>query len=209
MLHQMNDCRERELPSIFCWTRFGTEAGEPIERILERKDLERHANGNVFYWGVGNSVAPGITELIRQSNRPEVLFSPIRSRPRAVDARPASVLAWRVGETLRGERFELPPTVLVTSRGEASSALPHYALVCWSESPLVPGNFGQLSFAALRNLLSGKRVGASQVTAIVKNHGHQATGGLQYRVSLRTSLVPPFFVRLREPITMYENHFVA
>jgi hypothetical protein len=26
---------------MFCWTRFGTEAGEPIEQILERKEDER------------------------------------------------------------------------------------------------------------------------------------------------------------------------
>src|SRR5689334_16901759 len=35
------------LPLLFCWTRFGTEAGEPIEAILERKEREREATGGV------------------------------------------------------------------------------------------------------------------------------------------------------------------
>ena len=70
------------LPTIFCWTRFGAEAGETIETILERKERERQANRGVYFWGIGNSVAPGIAELVRRTTSPEVLFSSIKSRPR-------------------------------------------------------------------------------------------------------------------------------
>ena len=52
----------QELPTIFCWTRFGGEAGEPIEQILFRKEQERLANGGVFLWGIGNAVGPSIYE---------------------------------------------------------------------------------------------------------------------------------------------------
>jgi hypothetical protein len=194
---------------MFCWTRFGTEAGEPVDRILERKELERHANRDIFYWGIGNSVAPGIAELLRRCDRPEVLFSPIKSRPRYVDARPSSIVAWTAGETLFGERIVLPPAVRVTSRVDLSVPHPHYALVCASQHPLVLADLGHLTFGALRNLLSGNAVGASQVTAIVRYIDYSAAGGLHYPVALRANLVPPYFLRLHDPVTIRQSGLAA
>lgn len=187
------------LPELFCWTRFGTEAGEPFERILERKDVERLLNDGVFFWGIGNSVAPGVRELVRRCECPEVLFSPIKSRPRAADVAPAAVVTWSAAETLDGERFELPPTVRVTSRFDKAAAAAHYALVCSSQKTLQISDFGTLSFRGLRNLLSGRALGSSQVTAVVRQISEQITDEAEYVVALRTLLVAPYFVRLREP----------
>jgi hypothetical protein len=50
---------QNHLPEAFVWTRFGTEAGQTIDRILARKEAERIANGGLFLWGIGNSVATG------------------------------------------------------------------------------------------------------------------------------------------------------
>ena len=82
-----------ELPAQFCWSRIGTESGEGIKRILARKDFERRANGGTFLWGVGNSVSKGMTGLFREAQAPEVIFSHMLSRPRAVDVSPPSVVA--------------------------------------------------------------------------------------------------------------------
>jgi hypothetical protein len=185
------------LPEAFCWTRFGTEAGERIEKILERKEAERLSCSGVFFWGIGNSVAPAIAELLRQTDRPEVLFSPLRSRPRQVDVTPGRVVRWTAGETRSG-RFELPPGARVTSRRETSSRRPHYALVCSSAQALAFGDFGQLDFYSLRNLIRGTRLGASQVTAVVKRLPRADVGGPSYPVALRAVLVEPYFLRLRE-----------
>lgn len=204
----MNDIQST-IPDIFCWTRFGTEAAEPIEHILERKERERRWTSGVFYWGVGNSVASSIAELVRRRDRPAVLFSPIKSRPRPIDVSPPALVMWQVAETPDGERFDLPTSVLVTSRGRAATARPHYALVCSSEYPLVLGDVGRLSIGALRNLLSGRPVGASQVTAVVKYDGDVSLRGHQYRVSIRAALVPPYFVRLHEPIAIRGTHLGA
>jgi hypothetical protein len=209
MMHQMHEHQRNRLPSVFCWTRFGTEAGEPIEGILGRKELERQANDGVFLWGIGNSVAPGIAELVRRCEPPEALFSPIKSRPRPVDVRPPAVVAWTAGETLSGRRIVLPPTVRVTSRGDSSAQSPHYALVCSSEQPLTVANLGRLEFAALRNLLSGNRVGASQVTAVVRYLDDRAAGGLEYPVALRARLVAPYFIRLRQPVPVHPHDIAA
>jgi hypothetical protein len=62
---------DRPIPRDFCWTRFGTEAGEPIEQILERKEAERIATGGVFFWGIGNAVGRSISELVRRTDEPE------------------------------------------------------------------------------------------------------------------------------------------
>src|SRR4051794_24733355 len=112
----MNSIPDAPLPRVFCWTRFGAEAGEPIERIIERKETERCANGGTFFWGIGNSIAPAITELVRRVRAPEVLLSPIKSRPRNIDVTPRCVVRWTVAEDLMGITEQLPSAVRVTSR---------------------------------------------------------------------------------------------
>ena len=120
------------LPDHFCWTRFGTEAGQLVAQILDRKEKERQANQGIFLWGIGNAVGAGITELVRCCSEPEVLFSPIKSAPRAVDVTPESVVAWTAGETLDGDVYRLPDSSLVTSRLPWFCNAVFYALVCFS-----------------------------------------------------------------------------
>lgn len=194
--------RSDALPRRFCWTRFGTEAGETIDAILARKDAERRANDGVFFWGIGNSIAPAVAELVRRVREPEVLFSPIKSRPRKVDVTPACVARWTAAQALSGEIFDLPDDATVTSRWNPTRpAASHYALVCSSTEPLEIEDAGQLSFGALRNLRSGAPLGASQVTAVVHRAGIGHSGG-EYPVALRAALVEPYFVRLRGPIPL-------
>jgi hypothetical protein len=186
-----------EIPSVFCWTRFGTEAGETIEEILARKERERSASGGLFLWGIGNSIAPALAELVRRDPNPAVLFSPIRSRPRAADVAPERVVSWIGGKTLAGEPIELDSRFLVTSRASSARPRPHYALVCRSESSLeLSDSIGSLSLARLRNLLSGRPVGASQTTAVVERDSRTAVDGTLYPVALRAALAPPYFIRL-------------
>lgn len=191
----MRFSEHHRLPEAFCWTRFGIEAGELFDAILARKERERAANDGVFYWGIGNSVAPAIAELLLHERLPEVLFSPIRGRPRAVDVAPANVVAWTAAETLDGACFPLPRTVRVTSR----EARAHYALVCELDTPLTLADHGTVYFGAMRNLVSGRALGASQVTAVVRRGEHGAEGGTCYPIALRARLASPYFVRLRDP----------
>jgi hypothetical protein len=185
------------LPSVFCWTRFGTEAGEQFEAILKRKEHERHETGGVYFWGIGNSVAPGMAELVRRTDSPEVLFSPIVSRPRPIDVHPPVLVRWRAGMTLAGDRIALPETARVIS---GPSKATRYALVCASEQPLHVGDYGRLDFAALRNLVSGNPVGASQVTAVVERGVQRQAGGRLYVVALRARLVAPYVIRLMDGV---------
>jgi hypothetical protein len=187
------------LPACFCWTRFGIEAGEAIDQIFERKEQERIANGGIFLWGIGNAVGPSIKELLRRTRRPEVLFSAMKSVPRLVDAQPASVVAWTAAETLEGEPFQLPEHSLVTSRSKKSS----YALVCFSSRPLIESRCEeQITLAGLRNLRTGRPIGASQVTAIVKCASVVRAETRKYDIAIRARLVKPYILRLRDPILL-------
>ena len=191
------------LPLAFCWTRIGVEAGQSLESICRRKEEERAANGGMFFWGIGNAVGPSIAEFVRCCPQPEVIFSPIKSAPRPVDANPENVVAWTTAECLDGSRFELPAHALITSRFDVTNLRSaHYALVCSSETPIIPANdWGTIDIGDLENLLTGRPVGASQVTAVVR----RVLGAVHppvrtYSVILRARLAAPFFLRLRNPI---------
>ncbi len=60
-------------------------------------------------------------------------------------------------------------------------------------------DLGRLNFLELENLVSGRALGASQVTAVVSKAQGESTGS-EYVVALRASLVSPYFVRLRNPV---------
>ncbi len=204
LLHNRAMKDPRPLPESFCWTRFGAEAGQLIDAIVERKESERHRNGGTFLWGVGNAVGPSIRELVRRLPDPEVLFSPIKGRPRECDVAPESIVMWKVGETLDRRAYHLPKHSLVTSRAvQQCSKSSHYALVCFSAEPIQLIHEGPaLAFSGLTNFLSGRPVGASQVTAVVTRAPSDAEPRTQYEIAFRAHLVDPYFIRLREPTQM-------
>jgi len=187
------------LPQAFCWTRFGPEAGESFNDILARKEAERRAGEGTFYWGIGSAVGRALETLIAQVDEPEVLFSPIKSTPRAADLSPSHVVRWSAGEGLSGESTLIPEHARVTSRWDPKRPdAARYALVCASDEPLRLEDHGELQFGSLRNLCSGAAVGASQVTAVVQVD-RAPPHGRKYCVALRASLVPPYLLRLVSP----------
>src|SRR5579883_2254032 len=95
------------IPDLFCWTRYGMEAGESVDQILSRKELERQGNNGLFLWGIGNAIGPAIRELVKRCQSPEVLFSPIKSRPRPADASSENVVAWTNAEAVDGNPYQL------------------------------------------------------------------------------------------------------
>lgn len=192
------------LPKHFCWTRFGTEAGEGFEHILARKEEERCLNGGVFLWGIGNAIGPSLRRLIQLEPEPEVIFSPIRSAPRKVDVSPEQVVVWTAGRTIDGQPYALPTGSIVTSRYKPGTTRSHYALVCETMANLDVDPKGEMfMFGKLRNLLTNKAVGASQVTAVVQLNAHNENlGGPSYRAAIRVRLAYPYFIELISPIAV-------
>jgi hypothetical protein len=200
MLPDVDTDSTAQLPSLFCWTKYGTEAGEDIGSILERKEAERAASGGVFLWGVGNAVGPSLEALVATTARPRVIFTPMRSRPAKRDVAPGITAEWHRGYGLDGDPFEVPSTSRVTSRFSESRGY-HYALVCRSDEPLAVQTAPTPWFVSdhVRNLRSGAQVGASQVTSVVQRVacalGWEPSA---YQVAFSADLVAPYFVRLTE-----------
>ncbi|MEQ1921605.1 MAG: hypothetical protein ABL952_03765 [Pyrinomonadaceae bacterium] len=187
------------LPTLFCWTRFGGEAAEPIEHILLRKEKERLANGGLFLWGIGNAVGPSILELMRRTARPKVIFSPIKTGTKQKDSAPPSVVLWTEAEALDGKDFTIPSSSRVTSRYDPETPKKHhFALVCYSSVPLIPLQCDfKIGFQQLSNLRTGRPVAASQVTAIVNRKESNIDSGSMYDVAILAELIEPYFVTLR------------
>lgn len=181
------------LPSAFVWTRFGTEAGETIDSILQRKEQERVSNCGVFWWGIGNSVGRAVSLLAKEIDSPVAIFSSISGRPRAIDAAPTCKAKWTAAEDWLGFSVPIPEHTLVTSHGGRAV---HYALVCRAETPLTFAAAEHIFAGDLTNFESGRPVGASQTTAVVRNNFRGI--GKPYAVALRVRLVEPYVVTLRQ-----------
>ncbi len=182
----------------------GTEGGETLANIIERKELERRATGGVFVWGIGNAVGAAVLHLVRSCPRPEVLFSLTKTQPRPIDVAPDRRVIWRGGTTMSGAPYRLPAgTRVMGGAVDGRSQRPRYALVCATDDVLELSNLGWLHFADLRNLISGRPVGPSQVTAVVTRWPQPASHiDGSYQVSMRARLVEPYFVRLTDPIVV-------
>jgi hypothetical protein len=201
---------QADLPTCFCWTRMGTEGGELLSEIVERKERERTATGGTFLWGIGNSVATSIRRLVEVDRRPEVLFSLTRTRPRKVDASPDRRVVWTSAVTPDGQLYRMPRGTRVMGGVIDGRRLPaRFALVCESDQPLELRDLGSVDFQLLRNLVSGRPLGASQVTAVVSRVGSlDGEGGRRYQVAMRAALVEPYVVRLTEPIVVDDRHAI-
>jgi hypothetical protein len=190
-------------PRRFCWTRFGTEAGETIGSILARKERERLLSEGMFLWGIGNSVGPAVQELVRLEDTPQVLFSPMHSKAKVIDVSPSRLLAWTRATTVSHDDWSIPDGLQVVSRANTASGelkRVHYALVCRSVGPLtLQEGTRQILFDDLENLLSQNKLGHSQVTSVVAHRPGNKGTGAAYKVGFIAELVYPYFVHLHDP----------
>jgi len=187
----------------------GTEAGQSLEAILRRKELERRAGGGVFAWGIGNSlgVSAKLAQQEMQHNEVDVLFTPMRSAAKQIDVAPSQILLWLGYLNKDGEQTRLPSHMAVTSRGnfaQAGGKRSHYALICNGHHDItISANGGVIDANRARNFASLNPLGASQVTAVVR---YQASRNelpeKSYPVTFRAKLHGAGFVRLVSPIVL-------
>lgn len=185
-----------------CWSRMQAEAGQELGAIVRRKELERRAGDGVFFWGVGNAPSVLASALARLRQPVPAVFSVMKSRPKAVDTRPARMVAWRRYVDAAGSVRPLPSHALVTSRGDSASGpkIKHFALMCWSDRVLELRHGQPFDPSAYRNAGgTGAPVGASQVTALLKRTS-LGLGETSYEANLAAWLVGGYWVRLIDPI---------
>jgi hypothetical protein len=195
------------LPAAFCWTKMQAEAGQPLDVILWRKELERAAGEGLFFWGVGTPLGDRLLHLVQNEPNPKVVFSVMKSQPKPEDAAPAGVLLWTAYVDALGCLRRLPEHVVVLSRAATATRAKtrHYALACRSIAALQFQNAGQMPVRHFRNLGSDNpRIGASQVTAIVE-HTPTSELGAVYDIDLVVDLTEPYFVQLAQPVLLPPN----
>jgi len=112
-----------ELPDAFCWTKMQAEAGQRLDLIVRRKELERLAGNGRFFWGIGNSVRKRVGDLVNRVSAPRAIFSTMKSAPKSSDVRPDSTLLWTAHFDRDGSPRPLPEYVLLLRRGTTAKAL--------------------------------------------------------------------------------------
>jgi hypothetical protein len=155
----------------FCWSKMGTEAGQTLDDIIRRKEIERVANSGIFTWGIGNSLGDAVDLLAEKYGDPIAVFTPMKSKPKQIDVTPGEIFLWNAYFDKNGIIRHLPQYSFLTSRAnvEKQRKKNHFALICYSDQPITQRCTGMLDSSKLVNFKSGKLVGASQVTAVVKN----------------------------------------
>ena len=185
-----------------CWSRMQAEAGQALDAIVRRKELERRAGRGSFCWGVGNAPATMTSALARLGHPVVAIFSVMKSRPKAVDVHPTRTFAWRRYVDSAGAVRSLPRHVLVTSRGDSAGGPKdrHFALMCWSDAPLIIQHGVPFDPSAYRNAGgNGAPVGASQVTALLKRASN-GSGETGYEANICARLADSYWVRLTDPV---------
>lgn len=181
----------------------GAEAGQELDVIIKRKELERVAGSGVFAWGIGSSLgkAPALARQVSKSEV-DVFFTPMKSPAKDIDAAPSEVLLWTSYYDASGLIKSLPGHIVITSRG-GSGKKAHYALICHSEHSLL-NQKDDLSFCAKHvcNFTTGNPVGASQVTSLVKVTEQTGATNSDYNVKFRAKFYADGFVKLARPMVM-------
>ncbi len=184
----------------FVWTRMQAEGGQRLHKILELKEAERQAGNGLFWWGVGNSLGVALGEHARAAGGTlPVIFSEMTSAADKRDRSPEQVFHWRAWCDAEGKEHDIPAHVLEWSRG-AEGKESHYALVCYSEAPLVSG-LQLFDAKACRNYL-GNAPGPRQVTQLLASGLDADHSDGSYERGFRATLVSPWMVKMVSPREM-------
>lgn len=188
-----------------CWSRMQAEAGQALEAIIRRKELERQCNGGIFAWGVGNAPAR-LTRVLARTGQPvRAIFSVMKSKPRPSDAQADDLVVWRAYIDAEGVERSLPAGSIVTSRAGTTTGRKraHYALICRSKRGLNLDHGGdRFDPTAFRNAGEhGRPVGASQVTALLRQVAGQNSNG-PYAINMEAELTDGYWVRLTSPVPL-------
>ncbi len=185
----------------FCWTRFGTGAGESPYTLVERKERERATTG-IFLWGIGNAIGLSLRLLVALERPPIVVFSPTLSDFKDTGANRDFPVRWSEAVGLDGEPWTIPAGVACSSRGSIGKGAKrkHYALVCTFATPLHLATDGdpRIDVSALRDLGHKSTINGSQSTAVVERV--EPASDPRYKIAMIAELVHPYFVELRTPI---------
>lgn len=196
-----------DVPEVFCWTKMGAEAGQPLDVIISRKETERELGDGIFFWGIGTPLGQSIWRFIDSVSGPFVLFSPMKAKPKQIDSSPENVFVWTAYLDRSGIKHAMPEHVFVTSRGLSNGLAKeqHYALVCRKYGSLRGDEWPSVDWAKLKNYERDSKLGFSQVTAVVECKNSVKATSNNYDVLFGAELVEPYYVTLVDPVELPKN----
>ena len=206
-----NRSPDRRADGYLCWSRMQAEAGQKLEDIIARKECERRAGDGLFLWGVGNAPPLVINELVCMDKKIPVVFSIMKSKAKAIDVAPERVVIWRRYFDSNGFQQPLPEHALVISRSdrETDAKKFHYALMCYSDTPLQLKYGTPFDHHAYRNASKrGGPIAPSQVTALL-NLTSEPSKNPGYEVNLRAMLTANYWIRLTDPLELSHEKLTA
>jgi hypothetical protein len=210
-LFEATTADERVATQFICWTRIHAESGQGLRDIVRRKEIERQSGDGVFFWGVGNAPSRMIRGAAKASIPIDVIFSKMTSVPKKVDSAPDSIVVWRRFIDFSGVDRPLPESALVTSKAQTASSRKshHYALICHSSDRLQLDDLGSFDHNAYCNVGEvGGKVGASQVTALLRKYKSEVPNG-KYKINLKAKLWGSYWVKLIDPIEVTQTRIHA
>jgi hypothetical protein len=184
---------------VFVFTKPGTEAGETLSAIVNRKEEERAAGKNVFWWGLGSSLGDDLLAVGSKVGEIPIIINAHNRSPqvKSENANPTRIVRWTKWKSAHGAEQDVPPFAKVTSRWDEKKRL-HYALVCSSETELAVDPHGsRFDIKLCKTFRKGRIPGTSQVTALVEGDlsdlRHREG---DYRILFRADLVVPWQAKL-------------
>jgi hypothetical protein len=184
---------------VFVFTKPGTEAGETLSAIVKRKEKERAAGKNMFWWGVGSSLGDDLLAIGSTVGEIPIIFIAHDRSPqvKTENSHPKRIVRWTKYKSAHGAEQDVPPFAKVTSRWDEKKRL-HYALVCSSEKELIADLGGpRFDINLCKTFRKGRIPGTSQMTALVEGDlsdlRHREGG---YRILFRANLVMPWQAKL-------------
>jgi hypothetical protein len=203
----------KHLPPAFCWTKISSDSGEALPTIVLRKEWERRLGGGRFLWGTSQSLGSSARSAAHRIGSLMALFSPGSSHSKPVDGKREDVLLWNAWIDVSGQVRPLPPHTFITSRKTLPSGRRrehHFALVCSSPVELSIGSRVRAYPDQLRNVATGKTLGAALGTAVVECLGRTGEQtGKSYPIALAVELEAPYFVRLTQPSVLKGRDLAA
>ncbi len=188
---------------VFVWTKIGTETGETVADIIDRKERER-SKGGVFWWGIGTSLGPAVRdEALRAGGSIPIIFCEMLGTAQTHDVSPTSKVRWTQWRDWDGSEADIPTFVLVKSRGEDRRGRrkeKHYTVICRPDNKLRLNPNGQLFDPRNCQTLGGKMPGDSQNTALLRGDIGLPHPSGRYRIAFAAMLVRPWQTTLLGPI---------
>jgi hypothetical protein len=181
-------------------------------RYIRRKEWERKLGCGHFFWGIGQSLGEKARVVTPDKTSMQVIFSPMLSKPKSLDIAPDEVVLWNAWVDANGQTRQLPAHSFITSRAHLPSGRKkeaHYALVCFSNQKLnSQSNNMCIVPKQLRNVITNKPLGGSQVTAVVQSVSAKEeilSNTKSYSVSFTAELQAPYCIQLAQPMLLEEN----